>query len=281
MDSNVWLHQFASRHASDVVLRQDYQRVVSSFIARARKLLEYDATLIFVFDGASTPAKQMTAEERAERRARAVESTARQEGDLELDSSTKQSLGVAAGAHVKWPMQLETIKELRKCGFSYVVAPYEADPQLAYMARRGVVDVVLTVDSDLIALGTPVTVLNVNYYSGDCFVVKFEDLVGGAYTKPGDAEHVITFARLLHGHSIDAIHLYAVLAGCDYKFTHVHGIGVKGAVRLIDDCGLVLEDIDRKVREKFRDAVPDDWIAQLQMGISCFTDAIVYYMQSW
>ena len=100
--------------------------------------------------------------------------------------------------------------------------------------------------------------------------------MGGAYTKPGDAEHVITFARLLHGHSIDAIHLYAVLAGCDYKFTHVHGIGVKGAVRLIDDCGLVLEDIDRKVREKFRDAVPDDWIAQLQSGISCFTDAIVY-----
>ena len=35
----------------------------------------------------------------------------------------------------------------------FVVAPYEADAQLAYLARIGLVDAVITEDSDLIAFG--------------------------------------------------------------------------------------------------------------------------------
>ena len=34
-----------------------------------------------------------------------------------------------------------------------MVAPYEADAQLAYLARIGLVDAVITEDSDLIAFG--------------------------------------------------------------------------------------------------------------------------------
>lgn len=35
------------------------------------------------------------------------------------------------------------------------MAPYEADAQLAYLARTGVVDVVITEDSDLVLFGCP------------------------------------------------------------------------------------------------------------------------------
>ncbi len=35
----------------------------------------------------------------------------------------------------------------------YVVAPYEADAQLAYLFKSGQVDVVFTEDSDLLAFG--------------------------------------------------------------------------------------------------------------------------------
>jgi exonuclease-1 len=35
------------------------------------------------------------------------------------------------------------------------VAPYEADAQLAYLARTGYVDCVITEDSDLVAFQTP------------------------------------------------------------------------------------------------------------------------------
>ena len=38
-------------------------------------------------------------------------------------------------------------------GVEVVVAPYEADSQLAYLAKEGIADVVITEDSDLLAFG--------------------------------------------------------------------------------------------------------------------------------
>jgi 5'-3' exonuclease len=37
----------------------------------------------------------------------------------------------------------------------FIVAPYEADAQLAYLANNGIVDAVITEDSDLVAFGCP------------------------------------------------------------------------------------------------------------------------------
>jgi 5'-3' exonuclease len=44
---------------------------------------------------------------------------------------------------------------LRQDNVEYVVAPYEADAQMAFLARNGHVDLVITEDSDLIAYGCP------------------------------------------------------------------------------------------------------------------------------
>ncbi len=45
------------------------------------------------------------------------------------------------------------IQALRKADVEYLVAPYEADAQLAYMIRNGLVDAVITEDADLIPFG--------------------------------------------------------------------------------------------------------------------------------
>ena len=45
------------------------------------------------------------------------------------------------------------IVELKKKGIDYIVAPYEADAQLAYLSRQGIADVIITEDSDLMAFG--------------------------------------------------------------------------------------------------------------------------------
>ena len=42
---------------------------------------------------------------------------------------------------------------LRKSDVPYVVAPYEADAQLAFLERQGIVDGVISDDSDLIVFG--------------------------------------------------------------------------------------------------------------------------------
>lgn len=42
---------------------------------------------------------------------------------------------------------------LKQAGIEYIVAPYEADAQLAYLSISGYVDAVITEDSDLLAYG--------------------------------------------------------------------------------------------------------------------------------
>lgn len=50
-------------------------------------------------------------------------------------------------------MALKLIKECQKMNIDCIVAPYEADAQLAYLNINRIVDVVITEDSDLILFG--------------------------------------------------------------------------------------------------------------------------------
>lgn len=50
-------------------------------------------------------------------------------------------------------MAVEVIRECRKRNVDCIVAPYEADAQLAYFSIKGIAQVVLTEDSDLMLFG--------------------------------------------------------------------------------------------------------------------------------
>ena len=50
-------------------------------------------------------------------------------------------------------MALALIKECRREGVECIVAPYEADAQLAYLQKENIVDLVITEDSDMLVFG--------------------------------------------------------------------------------------------------------------------------------
>ena len=50
-------------------------------------------------------------------------------------------------------MALELMRACRARGVDCVVAPYEADSQLAYLGRAGLAQVIVTEDSDLVLFG--------------------------------------------------------------------------------------------------------------------------------
>ena len=52
-------------------------------------------------------------------------------------------------------MALAFIKQLRREGVQAIVAPYEADAQLAYLVKEDIANFVITEDSDLLAFGCP------------------------------------------------------------------------------------------------------------------------------
>lgn len=54
---------------------------------------------------------------------------------------------------VSHKMALEVMKECQALNVDCIVAPYEADAQLAYLNITGIADVVITEDSDLTLFG--------------------------------------------------------------------------------------------------------------------------------
>ena len=55
---------------------------------------------------------------------------------------------------IQYNTTLQVILALRQAGIKYMVAPYESDAQLALLSKEGLVDVVISEDSDLLVYGT-------------------------------------------------------------------------------------------------------------------------------
>lgn len=56
---------------------------------------------------------------------------------------------------------------LRLLDIEFIVAPYEADAQIAYLVREGIADFAISEDSDLIAFGCPKLMMKLGF-NGHC-----------------------------------------------------------------------------------------------------------------
>ena len=173
VDSSCWLHELAAspEHVHQFVVQNDPSSVVKAFVDRAGYWRMKGVTLVFVFDGQDAPAKAATNEARREQRI-----TARGQLDSEGLSVNEWRRKMASAVSIDWTVVSKVIDVLREAGFVYVVAPFEADGQLAYLCKEGFVDAVWTADTDLIVLGCPQTYLRIDYYHGTAILVTQEAL---------------------------------------------------------------------------------------------------------
>lgn len=111
-------------------------------------------------------------------------------------------------------MAHHVIKSLRAYKVDYLVAPYEADAQLAYLAVNGFVDVVVTEDSDLLVYGCPNVMFKLDP-SGHGHMIRLSDL-------PRVREY------RFNGWSHDDFRRMCILSGCDY-LPSIPGMGLKRA----------------------------------------------------
>ena len=122
-------------YAEDVVEHQRYDRVSAAFAKRGRRFLSRGIDVLFVFDGKPVPAKAETAEQRRERRARALA-----EAQGAEPGSDEHRKALQAAVSIGPELVAAVISALRRDGQRYMVAPYEADPQLRYLDKKGIVD---------------------------------------------------------------------------------------------------------------------------------------------
>ena len=173
VDVSAWLHRGLFSCAAEVLAAQPTDQFLSVPIALIELLQSHGVTPYCVFDGAQLPLKEghSRRQSRADHRARALQLLA--EGK---ESEARHELGKAANV-APWMATL-LIDELMKRDLPFVVAPHEADPQLAFLVREGLCAAAISEDSDLLAYGCPRTLFKLDEKSGTALKVELDDLRG-------------------------------------------------------------------------------------------------------
>lgn len=121
---------------------------------------------------------------------------------------------------------------MRAEGVDYVVAPYEADPQLCFLEREGFVDGIITEDSDLLVFGCRQVIFKLDG-EGHCVSInrerfsKISEFPMHGWTDLHFRRMAVSQTSSRTGHS-----LWKMLSGCDY-LPSIPGIGIKTAHRLL------------------------------------------------
>lgn len=116
-----------------------------------------------------------------------------------------------------------TSQALKAENIPYVVAPYEADAQLAYLERTGIVDGILTEDSDLLVFGCQNVFFKLDTSNDSVISISRSDFGSPALAKD---------SLSLIGWTDTQFRWMAMLSGCDY-LPSIQGIGLKTAHSLV------------------------------------------------
>lgn len=190
-------------------------RYIDFCMNRVRMLIHFGITPYIIFDGDNLPSKAGTEKDRRERR---------KEGKrlgLELLSVGKTSqaqLELQKAVDVTPEMARAFIEELKAGNVQYLVAPYEADSQMVYLERKGIIDGILSEDSDLLVFGAKRLITKLDKY-GDCVEIN--------------RNHFTACREIsLVGWSDADFRRMAILSGCDY-LPGIGGLGLKTAYRML------------------------------------------------
>ncbi|CAO1619862.1 unnamed protein product [Sympodiomycopsis kandeliae] len=251
IDGYVWLHRGAYGCAEKLVKGENTTKYVNYALHRIRLLKHHGVKPYVVFDGDRLPSKSGTEQDRHARRqenlakARLMEQQGRQSSAFEL---------YAKCVDVTPEMAFQLIKALRAEGVDYVVAPYEADAQLAFLERLGLIDAIVTEDSDLLVFGCQRVLFKLDS-NGDCFEISRSRLTSC---------RSVSFA----GWTSDLFRQMAILSGCDY-LPSISGMGLKNAHKLLQRYKTV-KKVLQAVRLEGKMRVPANYAEQFEQAEKTF-----------
>ena len=191
------------------------RRYIDFCMNRVRMLIHFGITPYLIFDGDNLPSKAGTEKDRRERR---------KEGKrlglemLKVGKTSQAQLELQKAVDVTPDMARAFIEELKASNVQYIVAPYEADSQMVYLEKKGIIDGILSEDSDLLVFGAKCLITKLDKY-GDCVEVN--------------RNHFTACREIsLVGWSDADFRRMAILSGCDY-LPGIGGLGLKTAHRML------------------------------------------------
>lgn len=151
---------------------------------------------------------------------------------------------------------------------SYVVAPYEADSQMAYLERTGIADAILTEDSDLLVFGCKTVLYKLDAVANTVVAIS-RDQFGSVMASANDSSSIS-----LYGWTDVQFREMAILSGCDY-LPSIPGIGLKTANNLLRKWKNA-EQVVRVIALEGKKSVPPGYWKGFQKAEKCFLHQRVY-----
>jgi len=255
VDAYGWLHRGTIACAIELAQQKPTRKHIEFTLNRVRMLIHFGVKPFLVFDGDYLPSKEHTEKERAARR---KESQRMGLELLRMGRVSQAYLELQKAIDVTPLMARELIEELKRMDVPYIVAPYEADSQLAYLEKQGVISGIISEDSDLLVFGAKRLLTKLDQY-GECVMISRADFTACREIS-------------LTGWTDREFRMMAMLSGCDY-LPGIERMGLKTAYRLVRKH----RTIDRIVR-----TVQFDGKIKVPLGyIEAFTRAERTFMYQW
>ncbi|XP_027540104.1 exonuclease 1 isoform X2 [Neopelma chrysocephalum] len=214
VDTYCWLHKGAYACAEKLARGEPTDLYVAFCMKLVEMLLSFGIKPILVFDGCTLPSKKEVEKARREKRQASLLKGKQllQEGKL---SEARECFG--RSVNVTHAMAHEVIKAARARGVDCIVAPYEADAQLAYLNKIGIVQAIITEDSDLLAFGCKKVFLKIDKFGNGLEI---------------DQARLGNCKQLGNVFTEEKFRYMCILSGCDY-LASIYGIGLAKACKLL------------------------------------------------
>ena len=161
IDGYAWLHRGACSCAYELVMGLPTERYLQFFIKRLALLKSFNVEPYIVFDGDSISVKKETECKRREKR-------------IESRSIAERlwKSGERKNAMDYFQKCVDVTPEMAKCiidyckseGIKYIVAPFEADAEMVYLEKQGLIQGIISEDSDLLIFGCSRLITKLNDY---------------------------------------------------------------------------------------------------------------------
>ncbi|KAF4373590.1 hypothetical protein F8388_025284 [Cannabis sativa] len=267
IDAYSWLHKGAYSCSMELCLNSDGEKklkYIDYFMHRINLLRHHKITPVVVFDGGNVPCKSTTEQDRHRRRIsnREIAMAKLKEGNVSAATEFFQK-----AISVTPQMAHQLIQILRSENIEFVVAPYEADAQLAYLSNlepeQGGISAVITEDSDLIAYGCETILFKMDRY-GNGEEILLDNVFN---SKKGRTPSFQNFDKeLLTG--------MCVLAGCDF-LPSVPGIGIAKSYAIVSK----YRNLDRVLsvlKLEKGSQMPEDYPKSFREAVAVFQHAQIY-----
>ncbi|KAL0797926.1 hypothetical protein Bca101_053100 [Brassica carinata] len=298
IDAYSWLHKGAYSCSMELCLDTDGKkklRYIDYFMHRISLLQHYEITPVVVLDGGHMPCKAATGDERQRQvslvlshllyllrrfflhstKCFVLSSTVIRKRKANFEAAMVKLKEGNVGAAVEFfqravsvtsSMAHQLIQVLKSENVEFIVAPYEADAQLAYLSslelEQGGIAAVITEDSDLLAYGCKAVIFKMDRYG------KGEELI------LDNVFQAIDQKPSFQNFDQELFTAMCVLAGCDF-LPSVPGVGISRAHGFISKHQSV-ERVLSVLKTKKGKLVPDDYTSSLMEAVSVFQHARVY-----